>query len=71
MDEDLAKRITRLEELFAHHQHLVQQLNEVTVQLRADLAVLDKRAMAQQKQVDWLTQNSSQVDDREEKPPHY
>jgi len=69
--QTLEQRLTQLEELFTHHQHLVQQLDEVTVQLRADLVTLDKRVSSQQKQLEWLTQNSSPIDDREEKPPHY
>lgn len=67
----LEQRLTQLEELLTHHQHLVQQLNEATVQLRADIVALNKRVAGQQKQLEWLTQNSSPVDDREEKPPHY
>jgi uncharacterized coiled-coil protein SlyX len=69
--QSLEQRVTQLEELFTYHQHLVQQLNEVAVELRADLETLSKRVATQQKQIEWLTQNNSPVDDREEKPPHY
>ena len=69
--QSLEQRLTQLEELFSHQQHLVQQLDQVTVQLRADLVALDKRVADQQTQLEWLTQNNSPIDDREEKPPHY
>ncbi len=70
-EPSLEQRLVQLEELFTHQQHLVQQLNDVTIRLRTDLDELNTRMSAHEKQINWLNQNSSIVDDHEEKPPHY
>ena len=70
----LQQRLIQLEELFSHHQHHVQQLNEVIVQLRDELDVLQTKYAHQQSRIESLqeTQASSTSETlADEKPPHY
>ena len=65
-------RITQLEETVLHQERLVEQLNESVIQLRADFAQMAAENEERQRQVKWLTENNSIVEDRvDEKPPHY
>ena len=67
----LQQRITQLEELIAHQDHRVDQLNEVVVGLRAES---DRMQGTLARRIDQL---ESQLDgqaspmDPNEKPPHY
>jgi uncharacterized coiled-coil protein SlyX len=70
-EPSLEQRILQLEELFMHQQNLVQQLNEVAIELRNDVDSLSKQLKTHGKQLGWLNQNTSVIEDREEKPPHY
>lgn len=67
----LEDRVVQLEELFSHQQHFVEQLNQVTQDLRADVETLQAQVGALTKQLKILSQEQSPVDDRPEKPPHY
>ena len=65
-------RITQLEETVLHQERLVEQLNESVIQLRADFVKMAAENEERQRQVKWLTENNSIVEDRvDEKPPHY
>ena len=65
-------RITQLEETVLHQERLVEQLNEIVIQLRADLAKMATENEERRRQVKWLTENKSIIEDRvDEKPPHY
>ena len=65
-------RITQLEETVLHQERLVEQLNEIVIQLRADLEKMETENEGQRRQVKWLTENNLIIEDRaEEKPPHY
>lgn len=69
---DLQDRVTQLEELFSHQQHLVQQLNEEVVNLRAVIDRLEYRHGVQEDRLKWLIDNRLTLDDiPNEKPPHY
>ena len=69
---DLQDRVTQLEECFAHQERLVEQLNNVVIQLRSDLARVESKHEEQQRNVKWLLENTSNVEDQaDEKPPHY
>ena len=45
---DLEKRVIQLEELYSHQQHLVQQLDEELVKLRAVIEKLEYRHVVQE-----------------------
>ena len=65
-------RITQLEETVLHQERLVEQLNEIVIQLRADLEKMETENEGQRRQVKWLTENNLIIEDRaDEKPPHY
>ena len=65
-------RITQLEETVLHQERLVQQLNEIVIQLRAGLEKLEAENEERRRQVKWLTENNSIIEDRaDKKPPHY
>ena len=65
-------RITQLEETVLHQERLVEQLNEIVIQLRADLAQMATENEERRRQVKWLTENNSIIEDRvDENPPHY
>jgi uncharacterized coiled-coil protein SlyX len=66
------ERVERLEELFSHHQHMVQQLNEVIVQLRTDVENLKARAARYEARLQQVADKQASLDDQpDEKPPHY
>ena len=68
----LSDRVLQLEELVSHQEHLVQQVNEVVVQLRAEVARLDLKLTEQQARLTWLAEDpSGDATLGEEKPPHY
>ena len=70
--EALESRLVQLEELFSHQQHLVQQLNDEVVSLRATLDRLQNQAVAHEERLKWLVENRLTLDDLpNEKPPHY
>ena len=65
-------RVVRLEELFSHHQHMVQQLNEVIVQLRSEVENLKARSARQEARLQQVADKQASLDDQpDEKPPHY
>ena len=65
-------RITQLEEAVLHQERLVQQLNEIVIQLRAGLEKIEVENEERRRQVKWLTENNSIIEDRaDKKPPHY
>lgn len=68
----LQDRVTQLEECFAHHERLVEQLNNVVIQLRGELERVESRFEEQKRHVKWLMDNTSIIEDQpDEKPPHY
>ena len=68
---DLEKRVIQLEELYSHQQHLVQQLDEELVKLRAVIEKLEYRHVVQEDRLKWLIDNRLTLDDiPNEKPPH-
>ena len=71
-ESGLEERLVRLEELFSHHQHMVQQLNEVIVQLRAEVEGLEARSARQEARLQSVAEKQASLDDQpDEKPPHY
>lgn len=70
--EALQRRIVRLEEIFSHQEHLVQQLNEAVVQLRQEVVRVDARCQEQERRIRSFAENQeAERDPLEEKPPHY
>lgn len=70
----LLRRVVQLEELFSHHQHHVQQLNDVIIQLRGELDVLQRQHANQQSRLEAIqeTQAFAESEDlADHKPPHY
>ena len=70
----LRHRVLQLEELFSHHQHHVQQLNEVIVEVRRELDALHVKYAIQQRRLDTIQESqlpADGVDLADEKPPHY
>jgi uncharacterized coiled-coil protein SlyX len=70
---DLLDRIVHLEEVFAHHDQLVQQLNQVVVELREEVDGLSRKCQEQLGRIECLVQNQA-TEPRsleDDKPPHY
>ena len=70
----LRQRVVQLEELFSHHQHHVQQLNEVIVELRREMDVLQIKTANQQSRLEAIQDSqahSASEDLADQKPPHY
>lgn len=66
------QRMNHLEELFAHQERFVHQLNEVVTQLQARVEQIEQRQIAQEGRLRWIVENQSAGDDLpHEKPPHY
>lgn len=69
---NLQRRIVCLEELFAHEEHKVHQLNQVILEQRDELDRLHKKLAVLEHRFQWLAENSSANDNLpHEKPPHY
>lgn len=70
--ETSLQRVTRLEETVAHQQHLLDQLNDVVIGLRRELADLAKQSAEQQSRLKTLMSDHSMIEhDPDERPPHY
>lgn len=69
--EALHQRIVQLEELFSHHEQLVQLLNETLVALRADHDKLQAMYVEQGQRLAAVVERQSMPMDADEKPPHY
>lgn len=70
--QQLQQRIVCLEELFAHEERKVQQLNQVILQHRQLLDTLEKKLAILEHRFQWVAENSSANDNLpHEKPPHY
>lgn len=70
----LLRRVVQLEELFSHHQHHVQQLNDVIIQLRGELDVLHVKYVNQQNRLEAILESQADApseDLADQKPPHY
>ncbi len=67
----LEDRVTRLEELLSHHEHLLKQLNEVVLELREENARLQSRIPAELSRLESLIGDQGMAPDPNEKPPHY
>ena len=66
------QRVTALEELVSHQQHLLEQLNEVVIQLRLDFDLQKEKHVRLQGQLNWILENHPAGEKvEEEKPPHY
>lgn len=71
-ERPLKESVVRLEELFSHHQHVVQQLNDVIVQLRAEVENLKARTARHEARLQQVADKQASLDDQpDEKPPHY
>ena len=73
-DDALLRRVIQLEELFSHHQHEVQQLNDVIIQVRGELEALQAKYAIQQSILETLQESQSVLgseDLADQKPPHY
>ena len=70
-EHDLAARLTKLEELQTHDQQLLRQLNEVVIDLRAQLDEVQNRCAELARRLEAVGQTPSVIEDRPERPPHY
>ena len=70
--ETAHSRLNKLEEIFTHHQVMLDDLNEVIITLRGELDRLQTQQQAMQATVESLVQHQQQAPDLpHEKPPHY
>ena len=69
--EELTKRVTHLEEVLAHHERTVEQLNKVVVDLHTQNDRLQHALTRQTEQLAAVQQSLSSDHDPNEKPPHY
>lgn len=68
----LESRLQRLEEFYLHQQRWIQTLDQVLVELRADLERLEKRLEITHSRIEWSIEMRDRGDDLpHEKPPHY
>ena len=67
----LQDRVLQLELLVSHQEHLLQQLNEVVVQLRADTDDLRIRIRDRLQRLESLIERQAATPDPDERPPHY
>lgn len=67
----LTERVQRLEELVAHQEHTISQLNELVVELRADCEKLVKQFLASVDRLEADIESRLGGIDPDEKPPHY
>lgn len=67
----LSDRVLQLEELLSHHEHRLQQLNEVVVDLLADHDSAKAKFQVRLDRLVSLVQTASEPLDPDEKPPHY
>ena len=66
-----AERILQLEEIVSHQEHLLRQLNDVVLQMRADHDRLQNQFQRQFEHLSQRMETLSQPDLPDEKPPHY
>jgi len=67
----LEATVTKLQEAVTFQQRTIDDLNEVIIELRADLDRLQQTTTAQQSRIEWLAANAATDIDPDEKPPHY
>jgi len=70
----LLHRVVQLEELFSHHQHHVQQLNEVIIRMRGELDLLRIKSANQESRLEALRESQAFAESEDladQKPPHY
>lgn len=71
-ESSLQDRVVRLEELFSHHQHTVQQLNDVILRLRDEVESLTRRVDGHESRLQLLSEKQAALEEQpDEKPPHY
>lgn len=68
---NLQERLTKLEELSSHQELLLQQLHQVTLELRTEHEQLKTRTKLQIDQLKLQLASRSSELDPDEKPPHY
>ena len=69
---DLESRLTSLEEHLAHQNSLVEELNEVVVEQRKEIELLNRRvAMLMQRAAEQEADNTSGAPLADQKPPHW
>ena len=71
MEDDLKTSMVRLEELYSHQQHYINQLNDALIAVRKEMEQLKRTVSQQKSQIDWLTENQDAIGPANEKPPHY
>ena len=69
---DLVSRLTSLEEHLAHQNSLVEELNEVVVEQRKEIDLLNRRvAMLMQRAAEQEADSMSGAPLADQKPPHW
>ena len=67
----LQDRVMQLELLLSHQEHLLQQLNDVVVQLRAEQDNLKAKFRERMQRLESIIERQAAAPDPDEKPPHY
>ncbi len=69
----LETRVQRLEEMQAHEQRLLEQLNEVVRDLNREIAAISQITDQHRSRLEWLSKNlpAEPRSLEDEKPPHY
>jgi len=71
-ESSLQDRVVRLEELFSHHQHTVQQLSDVILRLRDEVETLARRVDRHEARLQLLSEKQAAIEEQpDEKLPHY
>ena len=69
---DLDARLTRLEEHLAHQNALVEELNEIIIQQRNEMDLLNRRvAMLMQRAAEQEADSSTSAPLADQRPPHW
>ena len=72
--DSLLKRVVQLDELISHHEHHVQQLNYVIVEVRDELVALQIKCANQPRRLETLSDSQARGEGEalaDQTPPHY
>jgi uncharacterized coiled-coil protein SlyX len=69
MDDEISKRLTRLESTIAHLEHTVERLNEVVTEQGQELLQMKKKVHVQGQSLQTI--ELDRIRSTNPKPPHY
>ncbi len=67
----LQENVNRLQESVAFQQRTIDDLNQVILEMRAQLDRVSQQVQRQNSRIEWLSTQADSGLDPDEKPPHY